>query len=195
MLQCSSLLVFFLFFQLFFSCPNDDYVLNTHDFHHARFRSGLYQLQGSHTSSREEEAVETAAVAASPNTALSQQEPPVEFYGTPHRQGEMAVGLILSALSCWRRQNDTFDHPLLKSVCSTTILHACSVACSVSCSSHAAPACLLRALAPRGQRMGGLCCVVHSFFTSLMLSILWHCFSQVRLKRNMIVLTKREKEH
>lgn len=36
LLQCSSLLVFFLFFQLFFSCSNDDYVLNTHDFHHAR---------------------------------------------------------------------------------------------------------------------------------------------------------------
>lgn len=33
-----------------------------------------------------------AAVAAS-QTALSQQEPPVEFYGTPHRRGEMAVGL------------------------------------------------------------------------------------------------------
>lgn len=92
LLQCSSLLVFFLFFQLFFSCPNDDYVLNTHDFYHARFRSGLYQLQGSYTSSREEEAVETAAVAAS-QTAFSQQEPPGEFYGTPHRWGEMAVGL------------------------------------------------------------------------------------------------------
>lgn len=26
----------FLSFQLFFSCPNDDYVVNTHDSHHAR---------------------------------------------------------------------------------------------------------------------------------------------------------------
>lgn len=43
-------------------------------------------------SSRREEAVGAAAVAAS-QTALSQQEPPVEFYGTPHRRGEMAVGL------------------------------------------------------------------------------------------------------
>lgn len=88
LLQCSSLLVFFLFFQLFFSCPNDDYVLNTHDFQHARVRSGLHQLQGSYTSSREEEAVETAAVAAS-QTAPSQQEPPVGSTGhhTDGREG------------------------------------------------------------------------------------------------------------
>lgn len=152
MLQCSSLLVFFLFFQLFFSCPNDDYVLNTHDFHHARFRSGLYQLQGSHTSSREEEAVETAAVAAS-RTALSQQEPPVEFYGTPHRRGRRdGSGLKYFALSCWRRQNDMFGHPLLKSVCSTTILHACSVSCSTCTSSQST--------GTKGTEDGGvvLCC-------------------------------------
>lgn len=83
---------FLSFFSSFSSVVLMMTVLNTHDFHHARFRSGLYQLQGSYTSSREEEAVETAAVAAS-QTALSQQEPPVEFYGTPHRWGQMAVGL------------------------------------------------------------------------------------------------------
>lgn len=39
-------------------------------------------------------------------------------------------------------------HPLLKSVHSATVRHACSVSCS---SQEAAPACLLRALAPRDK--------------------------------------------
>lgn len=178
------------FFQLFFSCPNDDYVLNTHDSHHARFRSGLYQLQGSYTSSREEEAVETAAVAAS-QTALSQQEPPVEFYRTPHRWGEMAVGL------------NTFYFKLLEKTKRRLATH-CLSQCAARPSYMPAvfPATHMQHLHVFSEHWhqgdkgwGGGGCVVHSFFTSLMLSILWHCFSQVRLKRNMIVLTKREKEH
>lgn len=73
-----------------------------------------------------------------------------------------------------------FGHPLLKSVYSMTILHGCRV----SCNSHAAPA-----LAPRGRRTGRrvggggkegkVCCAQFLHFINA-LSIVWHCFSQVR---------------
>lgn len=85
-----------------------------------------------------------------------------------------------------------FGHPLLKSVYSVTYRHACSV----SCNSHAAPAYLLRALAPKGtkdrSRRGKLS--VHSFI-SLMLFYLMALLFSVRLKKDMIVPTKREREH
>lgn len=79
--QCSSLLVFFLFSSF------SSVVLKMTMFYKYTWLSQQY---GSYTSSREEEAVGAAAVAAS-QTALSQQEPPMEFYGIPHRWGKMGL--------------------------------------------------------------------------------------------------------
>jgi len=92
--------------------------------------------------------------------------------------------------SCWRRQNDMFDHPLFKSVYSVTIREACSVSCKL----HAAPSLSTGTKGTKDrrrerQRRGKLCWAQFHFIKAFC-----YCFSQVRLTRNMIVLTKREKE-
>lgn len=119
----------------------------------------------------------------------------MEFYGIPHRWGKMAVGLntfcfkllektkrhVWSPTAQVSVQRD-LDRPMAAVFLAVTHMQHLHVF-----SEHWHQGTKDRRRKGRGSY------VVHSFI-SLMLSTLWHCFSQVRLKRSMIVLTKREKD-
>lgn len=99
----------------------------------------------------------------------------MEFYGIPHRWGKMAVGLNTF---CFKLLEKTKRHVWSPTAQVSVQRDLDRPMAAVSCSdSHAAPACLLRALAPRdkGQEEEGereLCCAQFHFINAFYLMAL-----------------------